>query len=188
MPQIIVSQLNLHPFPAFLIDRRCKILGSNRRATSLLGRKTSFFRISSNHLSLDDTDADARLRDCAAQTAPEGQATAIRVQNSEGGPSHLVVVQSLAEREEGKRMLLVSARLWDDATIFNVQHVMNVLALTVAEAELAVALASGRTIREYAEQTKRKVPTVRWHLSNMLRKTGCRDQADLARVVFLTSL
>jgi DNA-binding CsgD family transcriptional regulator len=55
--------------------------------------------------------------------------------------------------------------------------------LTPAEARAAAALASGLSIREYAEQAERSVETVRTLVKRVLAKTGTRRQAELVALV-----
>lgn len=57
------------------------------------------------------------------------------------------------------------------------------LDLTAAEANLAVALCEGVSLRRYAEQVGLKITTVRWHLQNIFNRTGMRSQADLVSMV-----
>ena len=55
--------------------------------------------------------------------------------------------------------------------------------LTPAEAALAASLASGRSPAEYAAARGIARHTVRSHLTQVLRKTGCRRQAELAALL-----
>ena len=55
--------------------------------------------------------------------------------------------------------------------------------LTATEARLVLALAAGRSIKEFAEAEGCSWHTVRTHLRNTLRKSGCRRQVDLVQVV-----
>lgn len=52
--------------------------------------------------------------------------------------------------------------------------------LTVAQARLALFVAEGGTIREYAELLGIKISTVRTHLKSIFAKTGVKRQAELA--------
>lgn len=52
--------------------------------------------------------------------------------------------------------------------------------LTPAQAGIAAAFAAGRTVQDYAAWRRISVATVRAHLGAVLRKTGCRTQAELA--------
>jgi DNA-binding CsgD family transcriptional regulator len=60
------------------------------------------------------------------------------------------------------------------------------LDLTPAEAQLVAALASGRSLQHYADSAELKITTVRWHLRNVLRRTGLHSQTEL--VAFVLSL
>jgi DNA-binding CsgD family transcriptional regulator len=55
--------------------------------------------------------------------------------------------------------------------------------LTPAEARAAAALASGLSVREYAEQAERSVETVRTLVKRVLAKTGTSRQAELMALV-----
>ena len=62
-------------------------------------------------------------------------------------------------------------------------HVAAALGLTFTESELAIALATGRTVRDIAEATGRSENTVRWHLKRVYEKHGISRQVDLVRRV-----
>ena len=55
--------------------------------------------------------------------------------------------------------------------------------LTVAEADVAVALASGHTLKEIARLRTCSLNTVRTLVSRVLQKTGCRRQAEVVRLL-----
>ena len=55
--------------------------------------------------------------------------------------------------------------------------------LTPAESRLARALLGGQPLGEYAEQAKIGIRTARTHLSNVLGKTGARNQIALIRLL-----
>jgi DNA-binding CsgD family transcriptional regulator len=55
--------------------------------------------------------------------------------------------------------------------------------LTPAEAKLAIAVAAGATLREYAERRRISVGTTRYQMKQVLGKTGCRRQTDLVRLI-----
>jgi DNA-binding CsgD family transcriptional regulator len=55
--------------------------------------------------------------------------------------------------------------------------------LTPAEARVAAALASGLSVREYAERAERSVETVRTLVKRVLAKTGTSRQAELVALV-----
>jgi DNA-binding CsgD family transcriptional regulator len=55
--------------------------------------------------------------------------------------------------------------------------------LTSTEADLAARIAAGQTAAEVAAREDKSVSTVRNQLKSVLEKTGCRRQADLARLL-----
>ena len=61
--------------------------------------------------------------------------------------------------------------------------VAKALGLTLAESQIAVWVAEGRTVREIATATGRTVSTIRYHLHQISQKRGVARQADLIRLV-----
>jgi DNA-binding CsgD family transcriptional regulator len=55
--------------------------------------------------------------------------------------------------------------------------------LSPVEADLAVAISSGHTVRDWAEQRGVSVETVRWQLKQVFAKTGTSRQPELMRMV-----
>ena len=55
--------------------------------------------------------------------------------------------------------------------------------LTATEARLVLALAAGRSIKEFAEAEGCNWHTVRTHLRSAMRKCGCSRQLDLVQLV-----
>jgi DNA-binding CsgD family transcriptional regulator len=60
--------------------------------------------------------------------------------------------------------------------------------LTKAEAALAAALASGETLRDYADASRRSLNTVKTHLKSVFAKTGTTRQAELVRLLGATAV
>ncbi|MGH6816051.1 MAG: hypothetical protein ACREC6_10120, partial [Hyphomicrobiaceae bacterium] len=65
------------------------------------------------------------------------------------------------------------------------EFLRDALGLTPMQARLTLALADGRTIKDYAAERGRKVSSVRWHLHNILQRTNCSSQLQLIRLVWL---
>ncbi|MEZ5818626.1 MAG: LuxR C-terminal-related transcriptional regulator [Hyphomicrobiaceae bacterium] len=63
------------------------------------------------------------------------------------------------------------------------RFIAQALGLTSAEAQLVAALVSGSSIKEYAEAIGRRQNTIRWHMANILGKTGCRSQREVVQLV-----
>ncbi len=69
----------------------------------------------------------------------------------------------------------------------NVEHLQRLFGLTVSEAKVLSAIASGSSTKDIAEETSRSVETVRRHLKNVMAKTGTNRQAELVRLVLSMS-
>ena len=61
--------------------------------------------------------------------------------------------------------------------------VARALKLTPAEAEVAVGLAEGRSVRDMAEATGHTEDAIYWHLKRIYRKQSLSRQVDLVRLV-----
>ncbi len=59
--------------------------------------------------------------------------------------------------------------------------------LTPSECRVAQALLSGTPLTDYADGNGVSIRTVRTHLSNVLHKTGSRNQVDLVRLLSATA-
>lgn len=55
--------------------------------------------------------------------------------------------------------------------------------LTPTESRLALALLDRQSLNDFAEASRLKISTVRWHLRNILEKTQCANQIDLIRLL-----
>lgn len=61
----------------------------------------------------------------------------------------------------------------------NLEAFATVFKLTRAESRLVVALAGGQSVKAYAQEMDVSEETVRWHLKNVLSKTGAGSQVEL---------
>ncbi len=59
--------------------------------------------------------------------------------------------------------------------------------LTAKEAELAIALAQGETLRSYASRTGVAVETARWHSKKLMQKMACRSQQEILHALLYTN-
>jgi DNA-binding CsgD family transcriptional regulator len=60
--------------------------------------------------------------------------------------------------------------------------------LTPTEARIAIDLSHGETVAEIACRLGVKAETVRWHVKQILAKTGTRRQAELVRLLLISPL
>jgi len=61
--------------------------------------------------------------------------------------------------------------------------VAEALNLTLAESQVAIMLAEGKSVRDIALATGRKDSTIRWHLLHIFNKNGISRQAELVQLV-----
>ena len=61
--------------------------------------------------------------------------------------------------------------------------VARTLELTMAESQVAVWLAEGKSVRDMAEATGRTEAAIHWHLNQIYRKQSISRQVDLVRLV-----
>ncbi|WP_423458287.1 helix-turn-helix transcriptional regulator [Ottowia sp. VDI28] len=62
-------------------------------------------------------------------------------------------------------------------------HIATALGLTETEARLALMLAQGQSIKDFAQTQDCTVNTARTHVRNLLAKTGCHRQAEVSQMV-----
>jgi DNA-binding CsgD family transcriptional regulator/PAS domain-containing protein len=64
-----------------------------------------------------------------------------------------------------------------------VEHICTALGLTETEARLALMLAQGRTVKDFAQAQGCSWHTARTHAKNLLTKTGCHRQAEIVQLL-----
>jgi DNA-binding CsgD family transcriptional regulator len=70
-------------------------------------------------------------------------------------------------------------------SMFRAGSIDSLAKFTAVEKELLHALVDGRTIQQIARQTGRSEATLRWHVRNLLSKSGLRSLTDLIRFASL---
>lgn len=98
-------------------------------------------------------------------------------------PSHRSL---LGQIPEPARQVLVTVHYRQDSHLLSEERVRAAFGFTSSESQVALALASGKTISEYAKQTNRSVHTVRLHLKHALSKAYCHSQSELTNVLYRT--
>ena len=171
------------------LDRRGRIAAANDRAREVLrkadalldegGRLTARIRA--------DQDALGRL---IARALPRFGAQGVSGSITLSRPDHLpgltVHVTPVGHKESDPLSSRVAALvlLVDHApTRVDPVLVESLLGLTPTESRIAVLLAEGRTTREIAVMTGRRLRTVRWHVEQIYAKRGITRKVDLVREV-----
>ncbi|HEY4113555.1 MAG TPA: hypothetical protein VGM17_05780 [Rhizomicrobium sp.] len=169
---------------AVIVDGRCRVLLSNRAAESACGAGEEL-QLRNGRLSARSAKAAERLSAASAQAA-SGHTTAkvLRLPRANGADRIVWIAPLPAESnivETPGAIVLIGGSA--EARTAGAADVAAIYGLTVAEAELAVALGRGATLSEAAARRGVKLSTVRSQLLSVLQKTGARRQADLARML-----
>ncbi len=177
-----------------VVDVQGRVMHANPPAHAL-ARQCTACRLSMGRLQFSSASAQARFLALLFQACGRGPkvAGAMRVRSMTPGatsdpgfiavsvvplkPSHPVL--SLQQRP------LALVVLAPPGASASPEHdsVRQLLGLTSTEAHLAIALALGKTVQEFAASQPCSEHTARTHLRNLMRKTGCHRQADVVRLV-----
>lgn len=188
--------LDRHPFPAVLVDQQGIICEQNILFDDASKRLSFIFSCEMGKLRIKDSGAQITLEKLLPLSNwPRGKVRqVIRVKADEHPPGHWLIVDRLRQRNElphsddTSPVAMVSLRVASERASFDIDILKDALDLTHSEAQLLIDLVNGSSIREIAHATNRRTSTLRWHLSNALRKTNCASQSELVRLVLLISL
>jgi len=78
-------------------------------------------------------------------------------------------------------------RAKDSRPSLSFQSLRDLYSLTLKEAELAIALAQGETLRTYANRTGVAFETARWHSKKLMQKMACRSQQEILHALLYTN-
>ncbi len=144
-------------------------------------------------LRASDPAAQCHLEQCVATACGQGglvRAGAVRITQTDGTqapePTTVQVLPLQASHPLALTMhgiphaLLVWALPWG---MQRAAHLGATLGLTDSESRLALMLAQGHTVKDFALLQGCSWHTARTHAKNLLRKTGCKRQVDVARLV-----
>lgn len=188
-----LSLLGHLPFAGFVVDAQLRILDMNGAAQDLLARPTALLTARAGHLAASDsTQADALQqavgRICRVDEGAFPGTGADLVIRSERG-DHLVLSVGLLPGGEtfgfaAAPCAVVLARE-SRAAFPAVSHdlLRRAFGLTGKEASVALALASGLSLRDIAVRENMAYATARVHLDRIFRKTGTRQQSQLVAIL-----
>ena len=191
---------NLLPHGAIAVDTTRRILAFNRAAERMFQRAegvaSTFGRVRATRLE-DDHLLGAAIRragETSAHVSTAGGATLTLWREPPQRPLNAIVAplsekSAVLDLEADVRercvLLLISDPDIEPAP--PVDRIAGTFGLTPSEARIAVAVANGATLREFADEADISIETARFHMKNALAKTGCRRQSDLVRLI-LTSV
>ncbi|SFF13135.1 helix-turn-helix transcriptional regulator [Paracidovorax wautersii] len=171
-----------------IVDGALRIQHLNAVAKRLL-KPPSPLRVRNGQFLGVQGDADARLRQMTREAcAPLGRASTFELPQA-NGPALVVSVLPLhadtpllqlnGTPHPHALIVLTGAGL----PVAGHQAVAEMLDLSPTETRLALCLASGRSVKDFALLEGCSWHTARTHARNLLRKSGCHRQIDLVRIL-----
>lgn len=176
------------------LDRSGCILDMNASAGSLL-RRGDGLRDEGGVLRASHPDDDARLQNLLARAIPRylgpGVSGSLIVRRSSWLPKIVLHVKPVTNREKDyfARDVAALVLVVDPMSKVKVPPGLarSVLGLTPTEAEIAVLLAEGLTLRQIAARSGRGYGTIRTHVSHIFAKLGVSRQIDVVMTVLALS-
>ena len=172
------------------LDPRGRIVGANDSARALLARNDGLSEQAGELRAVTPPDS-ARLQQLLARALPrfgeQPESGSMMLKTSSRLPRFALHVKPVAEREADYRCQGVAALVLivDPVNRARIEPalVAAVLGLTPAEAEVAVLLAQGLTVRQIAAATGRSYSTLRTHLKHIFAKLRVSRQYEVAQLV-----
>jgi len=190
--EIMETALDAIPVPAFVIDRKSRLVQANGKGEALLNGPAKPLRVDpSSRIHASTAAVQRRLEGhvkAAFELRNEAQLSPLRVECPRSGRAFVVRLVPVEPR--GDRSTIVDHLVSEPTLIMlltPIAHGMHVqpeqirdaLGLTLAEARIVSALVAGLTLSEYAEQAGLTRNTVRNQLASAFLKTGTDRQASL---------
>lgn len=177
------SALDALAFGALVCDREGHVLFANAAAEALAnGGPVLKLGDCLHPISLRGREQTRRLAGLIADAADGGAGGGMRA-SAEDGPALFVLVMPLPRRfgDNGDThgLVLVAIRAPADQSGATAAILGTMFGLTPAEAELAFALFSGRSLAEIMTEKSIAESTVRTQLTRVLHKVDCRNQREL---------
>lgn len=180
--------------PTFVLFDDLTLAYRNHAAEVLLDAESSI-AVSNNKLSLWDADAQQALEASLSRICRDRWSSSYRIgaeilaHRSSGGAALVLVVTPLGAENPLVgvaepaccAIMVLEERLRTNGRL--PERLRRLYGLTEAETEIAISLASGRSIEELATERGTSLHTVRFQLRAALAKTGARRQSDLSSLV-----
>ena len=176
---------------AFVLTENAQVLECDGRGRSFL-KTNDVLKIVNGELQCSQTETRARFSAALKDTASSGRATNLLV-NAVGQARQRFSlafirmkntrIKSLGTPHPAACAVLCLVAPLDRRRIATARQLMELFALTAAEARLARALCQGYSLEEYAQDQGLKLPTVRTQLGATFAKTGTERQAALVRLI-----
>lgn len=174
------------PFAIFSLDDQLNILAANSRAPQY--EKAGFIRLTQNRFAFAHPATQKRLIDLVRGRAPTG--LAFQAVGASGAECPVLVArispqsaQQIGGFSAGASLIVTLGSAPGETPVVEIDRVAQWFALTPAEARLAVGLAGGQTLQDYAALRAVSLNAVRFLLKGIFRKTGATSQAQLVAML-----
>jgi DNA-binding CsgD family transcriptional regulator len=182
--QTSVKTLEAIGLPAAVLSRDGRVLAAN----GLLEKASEFFLPAArDRLCLADAAADKLLRERSAVTGSHGTVQSIPIAATDARPAAILHVLPLRgdahDILSGAAVMVILTTIGMAINTPDMPLLRALFDLSPAEAKLAAALASGRTLKQAADDAMVRVSTARSYLESVLRKTGTHQQSQLVALL-----
>ncbi|WP_374524675.1 hypothetical protein [Sphingopyxis sp.] len=174
------------PFAIFSLDDQLGILAANSRAARYAD--AGFIRMTGDRLAFTHPASQKKLAGLAAGSGPAG--LAFQAVNEAGAECPVLAAriprQSAAQIggfQLGAALVVTMGSAPGETPVVEIDRVAQWYGLTPSEARLAVALAAGQTLQDYAALRAVSLNAARFLLKGIFRKTGATSQAQLVAML-----
>jgi DNA-binding CsgD family transcriptional regulator len=183
--QTAVKTLEAIGLPAAVLTRSGQVLAAN----GLLEKSSDFFRPAAHgQLLIADVSADKLFRERSSETgSSHGLVQSIALAATDNRPAAILHVLPLRgdahDIFSGAATMIILTAIGMSVNTPDMPLLRALFDLSPAEAKLAAALSSGRTLKQAAEDGQIRISTARSYLEGIFRKTGVRQQSQLVALL-----
>ena len=183
--QTAVKTLEAIGLPAAVLSGAGRVQAAN----GLLGNKSEFFLTGAQgKLRLTDAAADSLFRERSAAVGSSHRAVqSIPIAATSDRPAAVLHVVPLCgdahDVFSGAAVMVILTSIGMVVNTPDMPLLRALFDLSPAEAKLAAALASGRTLKQAADDAKIRISTARSYLDAVFRKTGTHQQSQLVALL-----
>ena len=174
------------PFAIFSLDDQLGILAANSRAARY--ERAGFIRTAQGRFAFTHPATQKRLAELAAGTGPAG--LAFQAVNDAGAECPVLAARVTRQSADqiggfrlGAALVVTMGSAAGETPVVEIDRVAQWFGLTPAEARLAVWLAGGKTLQDYAALRAVSLNAARFLLKGIFRKTGAASQAQLVAML-----
>ena len=182
---LLESVMNRLPLGAAIIDAQCNTLSLNRTIISLL-QGNALLKLTKGRLV--SSPADALQQAVEKVLSGKVKDEVVRLADDETNISLWITrgdVSAEPKARPGRLLVFVASRT---SHALSEQGLIELFAVTRAEARVVQKLALGHTLDESAELLKISIHTAKTHLARVFRKIGVKRQSELMQAIYASPL